>query len=312
MILDALISPKQAEKKPWVMIFVGFIYAAIAMPVAYFIDKSYSSMIMVLLTVIAAMPFIYNVIKLEEKKDENYTSERKLLKEHSKAVMAFLFLFVGISFAFAMGAIFLPEEVNDNLFSAQHETIRSINAPHSLEESYEGSTNESQRDPGHIVGQCRARDFSDNFNIFLGYISHNFIVLVLALIFSFIYGLGAIYIIVWNASILGYAIGVFVTTQLANLASTGGLQAYFQSFSCGFFVRYLPHGLIEIMAYLVAGLAGAIISVAIVRHTFGTKKFTRVIADSVNLIAIAIVLLIIAAFVEAFITIDVLCVWLCE
>lgn len=311
MILDTLISPKQAEKKPWVMVFVGFIYAAIAMPVAYFIDKSYSSMIMVMLTVIAAMPFIYNVIKLEEKKDENYTSEKRLLKEHSKAIMAFLFLFVGISFAFALGTILLPEEVTDDLFSAQHETIRSINAPHTLEESYEAPENKSIRDPGHIGGECRARDFSQNFNIFLGYISHNFVVLVLALVFSFIYGLGAIYIIVWNASILGYAIGVFVTTQLANLASTGGLQAYLQSFSCGFFVRYLPHGLIEMMAYIIAGLAGAIISVAIVRHTFGTKKFMRVVSDSVNLIAISILLLIIAAFVEAFITIDLLCVWIC-
>lgn len=312
MLLDALISPKEAEKKPWVMIFIGFIYAALAMPVAYFIDQNHASMIMVLLTVIAAMPFIYNTIKLEEKKDEAKSDEKTLLKEHSKAILAFLFLFIGISFAFALGTILLPEEVNDNLFSAQHDTIRAINAPHTFEEEYEEGDNEISRDHSHIVGECKSRSFSENFNAFLGYISHNFVVLVLALVFSFIYGLGAIYIIVWNASILGYAIGVFVTTQLAHLASAGGLQAYLQAYSCAFFVRYLPHGVIEIMAYLVAGLAGAIISIAIVRHTFGTKKFMTVIADSANLIAISILLLIIAAFVEAFITIDVLCVWLCN
>ncbi len=295
MLLDALISPKKAEERPWIMLFVGFIYAGIAMPVAYFVDRTHSSMIMILLTVIAAMPFIYNTIKLEERKDEKCCDEKKLLKEHSKAIKVFLFLFIGITLAFSFGKIFLPVDITEQLFSAQDQTIRSINQ-------------------GVITGTCQSNSFATNLNHFFGYMSHNMIVLTLAIIFSFIYGLGAIYIIVWNASILGMAIGSFVTTNLTKLAELSGfeaLQGHFQVYSCAYFVRYLPHGLLEIAAYLIAGLAGGIISVAIIRHTVGTKKFTTVLIDSVDLIAIAILVLAIAAFIEAFITIDILCVWLC-
>ncbi len=295
MLLDGLFSPKEVQKRPWIMLFIGFVYAGLAMPIAYFVDRTHSSMIMVILTVMASMPFIYNTLKYEEKKDENCCDERKLLKEHSKAIMSFLFLFIGITLAFSFGKIFLPPDVTDQLFSSQDTTIRAMN-------------------DGIIVGECQKSSLTTNFYHFLGYISHNMVVLILSILFAFIYGLGAIYIIVWNASILGLAIGNFVSTNLGKLSSVAGaegIQGYFQVYSCAYFIRYLPHGIIEIAAYLVAGLAGGIISIAIIRHTFGTKKFTTVLIDSVDLIAISILLLAIAAFVEAFITIDVLCVWLC-
>ena len=56
------------------------------------------------------------------------------------------------------------------------------------------------------------------------------------------------------------------------------------------------------MAYFTAGLAGGIISVAVMRHDFGTKKFENILLDSSSLIIVSLSLLIAAALLEVYIT----------
>ena len=62
------------------------------------------------------------------------------------------------------------------------------------------------------------------------------------------------------------------------------------------------HGIPEIFAYFIGGLAGSIISVAVIREKFGTKNFEKVVLDSSDLVLIAVLILILAAFIEVFIT----------
>jgi uncharacterized membrane protein SpoIIM required for sporulation len=64
----------------------------------------------------------------------------------------------------------------------------------------------------------------------------------------------------------------------------------------------LIHGLPEMLAFFIAGLAGGIISTAIVRHDFGSKKFERVLLDVSTLILIAIGILLVASIMEVFLT----------
>lgn len=275
MILEALFTPKYAESHPWLMILVGFIYASIGMFLGYQIQTEYSSMVMVFLTVIACMPLIYNTIRYEEKKDEKCYPERRLLCEHYKALKVFLFLFFGMCIAFSAANIFLPLEVTDVLFSAQTKTITSIN----------GAT-------------YQAGSF---FNIF----ANNIIVLFFCVFFSLLYGLGAIYILTWNASVIGTAIGELVRTNVAVIAQEAGLNkiaSYFSIYSCAYFIRYLPHGILEIAAYFLAGLGMGIVSIAIVRHAFTSKKFATIFFDSAELFLIAVLLLITAAAVEVYLT----------
>jgi uncharacterized membrane protein SpoIIM required for sporulation len=133
---------------------------------------------------------------------------------------------------------------------------------------------------------------------------NNFKVLLFCLLFSFIYGLGAIFILIWNASVIAAALGNFIRVNIAKYVSAVGLLkagAYLQVASLGFF-RYAIHGIPEIAAYFVGGLAGGIISIAVIRHDFGTSNFTRILFDSVDLIIVSISLLIFAALVEVYIT----------
>ncbi|MFH1174105.1 MAG: hypothetical protein V1725_03175, partial [archaeon] len=95
MVLEELLTPLQAETKPAKVIFLGFLYCSIALFLANWVFKTYASMIFVFLTSLAAIPLVYSLIKMEEEKDLTDLEEKFLLKEHTKALSAFMFLFLG-------------------------------------------------------------------------------------------------------------------------------------------------------------------------------------------------------------------------
>jgi stage II sporulation protein M len=278
MVIESLINPSKAEGHPLEMFVIGIVYASIAVFLSLWIFRDYASLVMVFLTVVASIPLVYNVIRIEEEKDSRSESESFLLKEHSKAVMIFVFLFSGYLAAFTFWFIFLPESIVQNLFTVQLETIRSINA--------------------NVVGASVSGDFL--MQIF----SNNIRVMVFCILFAFLFGAGAIFILTWNASVIAAAIGTFIRNNISDYAGVVGfekLTAYFQVGSSGF-TRYIVHGIPEIAAYFVAGLAGGIISVAVIKHDFGTKSFKKILMDSVDLIVIAILMLVVAAIIEVFVT----------
>jgi len=280
MVIESIIHPVKAAKKPWKLVFVGAIYATLGIFLSLWIFEEYASLVMVFLTVACCIPLFYYTILAEEKKDiEMNVSEMELLKEHSKALFFFIFLFAGMTIAYALWYLFLPSSISSGLFSVQSQTIASIN----------------QQVTGNV---------SASLAIFTKIFLNNVKVMVFCILFSFIYGSGAIFILTWNASVLGTAMGNFMRVNLSQYASEVGLAkvgAYFYVFSLSL-VRYFVHGIPEIFAYFVAGLAGGIISFAIVRHDFGTKKFERVLLDFSDLIFIALLILFVAGIVEVYVT----------
>jgi len=67
-------------------------------------------------------------------------------------------------------------------------------------------------------------------------------------------------------------------------------------------LRYALHGIPEITAYFVAALAGGIFSAALVRGDLNGPKARRIFADCGDLLVIALVILLLAAAIEVFIT----------
>jgi uncharacterized membrane protein SpoIIM required for sporulation len=118
--------------------------------------------------------------------------------------------------------------------------------------------------------------------------ANNIYVLIFTLVFSLIFGAGAIFILAWNASVISSAIGIFCKSSLLNLPL--GLA------------RYMIHGIPEIGAYFIGALAGGIISVAIIKHDVKTEKFWIILQDSLNLVILAVIILFLAALVEVFVT----------
>jgi len=116
---------------------------------------------------------------------------------------------------------------------------------------------------------------------------HNFQVLGLMFLFSLLYGIGALYLLLWNASIIGVILG----QKLAEQGILGVIAG---------FLGLIPHGIFEITAYLVAALAGGIISIAIMRSSNKKPFFKYMIEDVALLTLLSIVLLVIGAAIEAY------------
>jgi uncharacterized membrane protein SpoIIM required for sporulation len=62
------------------------------------------------------------------------------------------------------------------------------------------------------------------------------------------------------------------------------------------------HGIPEILAYFIGGLAAGIVSIAVIRHDFKSDKFRHILLDSADLILLSLGVLIVAALIEVFIT----------
>ena len=284
MVLESLLNPTEAEKRPWQMFFLGVLFSIIAIFLGYFLFESQASLVAVFLIVLSSIPVVYNTIKLEELKDEQSNlSEKSLLKEHAKALSVFMFLFLGIMITFAIVYISVPDTFVDALFSLQTKTIAEINS--------------------NVTGYFTMAGTS-SFDLFMAVFLNNLKVLLLCVLFAFLYGVGAIFILTWNATVIGVAIGNFVRLKLGEITASLGLvnaSHYFGFFSLGL-LRYLVHGVFEIMAYFIAGLAGGIISISIIRHAVGRKKFKKILFDTSGLLLISIVLLLFAAVVEIYVS----------
>ncbi len=282
-MLEMLINPKKAERRPWELLFVGMFYASISLLLVNWIFakdavlSQYAGVLVVTFTVMFSMPFVYYVLRLEERKITPLSGTYSLLQEHKKALYAFLWLFLGFVLAFSFWYIVLD---STNSFKAQIETYCLVNRPSNFQSCAQqyGVKPVTSLSTGHTTGKER----------FLIIFTNNIYVLIFTLVFSLIFGAGVIFVLAWNASVIAAAVGIFSQYKLSGLP-------------VGLF-RYLIHGIPEIASYFMVALAGGIISVAVIKHETGTEKFWEVLQDSLNLIILAVVVLLIAALMEVYIT----------
>jgi len=278
MVVESIIDHYKAEKKPWEVFFIGMFYTFLAYLLSVWIFKNYASIISVFLIVLAAFPLFFFATKSEEEKDLSIEPERKILKAHAKVLKFFMYIFFGIVVAAALTYILFPSQIVNSLFKTQLETI------------------------SHITGGYSS--FGEAFKPVTSIFFNNMKVLVFSIIFSIVYGIGALFILAWNATVLGAAIGNFIRVNLEVYAAKEGLvnaASYLQIFSIGF-AKYAIHGIPEILAYFIGGLAGGIISFSIINKDFKSPRFQRVITDSTYLVIISILILFIAAILEIFVT----------
>ncbi|MBT3814037.1 stage II sporulation protein M [Candidatus Woesearchaeota archaeon] len=275
MVLESLFNPFAVKKKPWEMFIAGFVYALVGLTLSYLVFREVSGLLTVFLIVMATLPMLYTTIKNEEEIDLKYDTEWKLLKEHAKVLIFLVFLFLGITSALALAYVFLPSETSTVIFSLQEKAIVNTN--------------------NNVQGGIT------HFGLLTKIFLNNLKVLFFCITFSFLYGTGAIFILTWNASVVATAMGNFFKMELAKGASLIGLPAISSYFSAASFsfLRYMTHGILEMASYFVAGLAGGIISIALIKHNL---KEDRVLMDALDMILISVGILIVAALVEVYVT----------
>jgi len=278
-MFEMLINPAKAERKPWEMFFVGAFYATVSLVLTQWVFSGdpvlskYAGILVVTFCVMLSLPFMYFAIKNEEEKDLQQNSFFGLLEEHTKALTYFMFLFFGFIVAFSFWYIAF-DDGNQN-FRAQIETYCLINRPTNFEKCVsEYGINSAAKATGYVGAKDKI----------VAIFTNNIYVLTFTLLFSLIFGAGAIFILAWNASVISAAIGIFSESSLVNLP-------------IGLF-RYMVHGIPEIGSYFAGALAGGIVSIAIIKHDIRSEKFWIILQDSLNLVILAVVLLFIAALIE--------------
>ena len=179
MVLELLIGPRVAEQKPWQMIFFGMLYASIGLFLSLWVFPAYASIVMVFLTVLASLYLVQRALRLEEHKDMKIKEELLLLKEHGRALAFLMFMFIGFVLAFSLWYMVLPTDMVNQVFDVQIKTIQQINTISSVDAS--------------AVQQA---------GLFNKIFSNNIQVLLFSILFAFFYGAGAVFILVWNASVV--------------------------------------------------------------------------------------------------------------
>ncbi len=215
------------------------------------------------------LPLMFRLLIWEEKEEEAQMRrhESKFFDYHKLLLESYTYIFLGAILSSAFWYSILPPDVAHTAFDSEIKEISAI---------------------AYTVNQTAVATANAIRPDFFGFLfGHNMQVLALMLLFSLLYGVGSLYLLLWNASV----IGIFVAQRIAEQGIIAGLF--------GSFLGLLPHGMFELSAYFVASIAGGIFSVAVMRRHLERPELKSVLFDSFVLVLISIALLLIGAFVES-------------
>ena len=266
-MFESILTFEEIEKRPWLMFVWAIVLASIAIlisgQIAYRVSISgqwfnLSGIFAVLFVIIPSAYYITLFIKREERLEEIdfiKSSKSRFWQEHGTYIMIMLFYFAGLTLAFSIWAYALPGD----FFDVQSSKINQIHG---------------------VSGALTHGEFSS----FARILTNNLQVTAFAFLFSLFFGAGAVFIITWNASILGFYI-----SQLSRHV----LEIPWWS------IFFLPHGIPEISGYIFAGLAGGIISAAFLRKN-SSKILKLIILDSTKLLLVAVAMIFLGAAIEVY------------
>lgn len=261
-MFDILFNAKKAERNPFQVMLLAIFYSSISILVGFWLFPEYGSLASVFLIVLSCLYFVQKAIKYEEEKDI-YFEQINFFEKHKPILKMFLFFFVGVVISFSFWVFILPS--SPNLFSFQKVIV------------------------DEIQGNATKNIFSLDSPFFI-ICKNNFRVFFISFLISLIYGAGAIFVLTWNASLMGYVIGMIIKNN------------GFFSFPLAF-LKYFIHGLPEMLSYFIVILSGSLIYSGIIRGDLSNKKcIQKIILDVLLLIFAGALCVIFAALIEVYIS----------
>ncbi|MDD4983433.1 MAG: stage II sporulation protein M [Candidatus ainarchaeum sp.] len=286
MVLEHIFKTKDLLHSHFKLILYTAIITVIACFTSYFFFPDSASILTIAFISIAFTYLMYSTFQMLEKQE---TGDYKfnLWKKYSFVFMAYAKIFLVITFVFSVIFILVPDDIRMTLFSDQMKTLQNIS---------------TVKD----VVNAKFAYFTQKGEAFFSLIFVNNLQVLLAIILlSFVYGAGAVFLIAYQASILGVIIGSNVL-NLVNKYLHFGVAAKAMAFAHATYLSLgiLPHGIFEIFAYFVGAVAGGIISAMLVGHYYKDVKTVRnTIVDVIILIILAVVCLLIGALIESYLLI---------
>jgi uncharacterized membrane protein SpoIIM required for sporulation len=277
MVLESLIKTKSARKHPLVMLVLGIVLASIGIILGLNTFPKSASVLSVAFVTIGSVPMLHALFRREEREEAAKPGPAAtFLERHFDIIMVYAWLFVGLIISYALWYAFMPTALRESAFSEQEETWKSIN-------SLRGNIVQSEA----IAPSGASCSSSDLFSLAVECIFfNNAMVLGWAIVFSLVYGAGAVFLIAWNASVIGLVLGKEILARDIFSASAKA-------------IGLLPHGSLEIVAYFIGAIAGGIISAVVTKSRYKSHELETIVKDALFLVIIAYGVLLAAAIVEA-------------
>ncbi|MEM0372424.1 MAG: stage II sporulation protein M [archaeon] len=298
-MIESLINPERVEKKPWEAFIAGFLFtiAACVLTMQMSVTGSGTGFLVVSFITIAAAPFMVRLFDIEESKR---AEKKSLLGRHEEIIQVFAFFFVAVIFASSLFFVLTGDDASSLMFGDQTLDLCSkglIKDPLCAKACETGALS------GPVCSEMQMTGNAIAFNPdFMTILMNNLTVLALAVIFSLILGAGAVYLIAWNATVIGVLIAkVAETPSILGYADLGSpLMNYIIALPMTL-LRILPHGIFEFGGYFFGAVAGGILSFSLMRMRWcDVTRMTlrRSFKDAVIYLAISVALIFIGAVIE--------------
>ena len=254
-MLDILLKLQWLERKPMMAFLLGLAFPTMGMIFGTLLFPEAPSFPAVFLTTLAAAPIMIRLLE-HEKLDMR---AEKFLMRNKNVTEAYLYMFFGMATIFALWFTIMPAEMSSWMFNEQ--LIHAFGA----------------------TGM-----FTFNMPMFATIIMNNMGLLFFFFLLAIFYGSGSIFLLTWNASVLGIMWGnAMRALWLGNSAA----------FAAGTLMP-IPYMVPEVLAYFLAAIGGGIVAV----HLHTQKKVLPVaMKDSIVLLGLSIVILIAAGIIETII-----------
>jgi len=291
MVLEQLVSPARARREPQDLLVVSALFVSFGVLVQIFLPTVRGSAIV--FAMIPAIPLVWSLVFREERMEEKELIELvekkyNFFTHHKTLIEVFSFFFLGAVIAYAFWYAVLPPDLAKLVFSDQISELKSIQASVTNLVTQAGSVHGESVESADSVLQVNIglTGFLVNQARFWLLFYHNLQVLALMFLFCLLYGIGSVYMLLWNASIIGVVVGKRIQTE--------GFTGLFTGIA-----SLLPHGIFEVTAYFIASIAGGVLSMSIA-HRHHNKQFFRILVlDVFTLAIISLILLTIGAFIES-------------
>lgn len=270
MVLERLFPASWVERRGFFAFLLGVCYSVIGLGLAVILFPQDPALVAVAFTGILLLPEIDALFGRETKIEEHEKRPtiRKAWRDNKQFFKAYMFLVLGIFIVYCLGAILLESMAAGVLFREQLE-MRGVSA--------------------NIAG-----DAIDT-GLLSSILQNNLLVVLACFLLAFFTGDGAVFLLVWNASVWGTIFGI--------TAKNAALFTQKNPFIYLFLILLvvLPHAIIEISAYVFAAISGGAISKEMIRKRLNPAKFRHVLTMSMIVLTFALVALLVGSLVESFV-----------
>jgi uncharacterized membrane protein SpoIIM required for sporulation len=268
MVFEQFLKIKTIERRPYYAFFLGLLYVFIAYFTSKIFFRETVSLAAMFLVTLLLVPTVFKLLTIEERR-ERKDGLKRFFYDHRDIFEVYLFLFLGIF----TGCFLLGLLSGINIFDYQLNLLKS----------QEGLSSE-------LVQNKLDQGIGSSFNGFLGLLENNLTVVLLCYVLSFFYGAGAMFLIVLNASVFS----TFILFVINNLTTASNKAAIFGIF--------LVHLVPELFGFMLAAIAGGVVSKALMKEKFRSEPFKNIMKDASVLFLLSAAFIILAAFLETYVT----------